>query len=160
MRLFRLTQKKYASDPFNPIGAKLYGGRWNSKGTEALYFSISESLCTLEVLVHVNSDRTIIDLYDLFSIDLSLDLIAQLALEDLPENWRDIPSPRSTQLIGDEFLKLPYLEAEHAYAALQVPSVISPRESNFLVNPHHPEMKAVLANAVKIPIQFDPRIFN
>lgn len=37
MTLYRLTQKKFSDTPFSPAGAKLYGGRWNSKGTEALY---------------------------------------------------------------------------------------------------------------------------
>ncbi|MDF4803405.1 RES family NAD+ phosphorylase, partial [Vibrio parahaemolyticus] len=55
MKLYRLTQKKFADTPFSPVGAKLFGGRWNSKGTEALYFSESESLCSLEVFVHVNN---------------------------------------------------------------------------------------------------------
>ncbi|MCG9773265.1 RES family NAD+ phosphorylase, partial [Vibrio diabolicus] len=32
MKLYRLTQKKFADTPFSPVGAKLFGGRWNSKG--------------------------------------------------------------------------------------------------------------------------------
>ncbi|MEF1307441.1 RES family NAD+ phosphorylase, partial [Vibrio owensii] len=70
MKLYRLTQKKFSESPFSPIGAKLYGGRWNSKGTEALYFSQSESLCSLEVFVHVNNDPAITKLYDLYRIEM------------------------------------------------------------------------------------------
>ncbi|GIC28395.1 RES domain protein [Vibrio cholerae] len=51
MKMYRLTQKKFVDTPFNPMGAKLFGGRWNSKGIEALYFAESESLCVLEVFI-------------------------------------------------------------------------------------------------------------
>ncbi len=105
MKLYRLTQKKFAEAPFSPAGAKLYGGRWNSKGTEALYFAGSESLCVLEVFVHLTKNPAVIQLYDLYAIDMPDLLIAKLEQEDLPANWRTIPANESTQLIGDEFFE-------------------------------------------------------
>ncbi len=83
MKLYRLTQKKFSESPFSPVGAKLYGGRWNSKGTEALYFSQSESLCSLEVFVHVNNDPAITKLYDLYRIEMPEYLIAALDEEKI-----------------------------------------------------------------------------
>ena len=156
MELYRLTQKKFSADPFSPIGAKLYGGRWNSKGTEALYFSASESLCSLEVLAHMNHDPGIIDLYDLYRITIPDELIAQLDEEDLPTSWRAIPVHESTQLIGNEFLA----SGDAGFAALQIPSVISPRDCNYLVNPHHPAVKQSLLSTEKLDFLFDPRIFR
>lgn len=156
MKLYHLTQKKYADDPFNPIGAKLFAGRWNSKGTEALYFSESESLCCLEVFVHVNNDPNIINQYDLYSIEIAEDLIVKLELDDLPLTWRAIPASESTQEIGDEFLNAPIPE----FVALQVPSTISPRDKNYIVNPNHPAMKGIIQKHEKLEFKFDPRIFK
>ena len=125
MKLYRLTQKKFADTPFSPAGAKLYGGRWNSKGTEALYFAESESLCSLEVFVHVNNDPNIVDQYDLYRIEVSDDLIVKLDEEDLPETWRSIPAGEKTQEIGDEFLN-----AVCKTALCSVKLIFSP-ENNF-----------------------------
>ncbi|KOO57820.1 RES domain superfamily [Rheinheimera sp. KL1] len=156
MKLYRLTQKKFAEAPFSPAGAKLYGGRWNSKGTEALYFAGSESLCVLEVFVHLTRDPAVIQLYDLYAIDMPEQLIAKLEQEDLPANWRTIPANESTQLIGDEFLN----QQDPDYAALQVPSSISPRDHNYIVNPKHQALSEILAAAEKLEFEFDPRIFR
>lgn len=156
MKMYRLTQKKYSESPFSPIGAKLYGGRWNSKGTEALYFAESESLCSLEVFIHVNNDPNIVDQYDLYRIDIPDELIVQLEKQDLPPNWRSIPTSDSTQDIGDQFLN----DSEPEYAALQVPSTISPREKNYIINPNHPKMDRIFKNAEKLSFKFDPRIFK
>ncbi|WP_216086351.1 RES family NAD+ phosphorylase [Marinomonas posidonica] len=103
MKLFRLTQKKSSDDPFNPLGARRFGGRWNSKGTDALYFAESESLSTLEVFVHVSHHPDIMNQYNLYCIKLPDHLIARLEKEDLPSQWRAIPFSESTQVIGDEF---------------------------------------------------------
>ncbi|WP_341663330.1 RES family NAD+ phosphorylase [Vibrio sp.] len=156
MQLYRLTQKKFADSPFSPEGAKLYGGRWNSKGTEALYFSESESLCSLEVFVHVNNDPNIVDQYDLYRIEIPNKLVAKLDIEDLPKTWRHIPASEATQEIGDQFLN----QAKPLYAALQVPSTISPRDHNYVVNPNHPAMKNIFSQHEKLEFEFDPRIFK
>jgi RES domain-containing protein len=154
--MYRLTQKKYADTPFSPAGTKLYGGRWNSKGTEALYFAESESLCCLEVFVHVNNDRNIVDQYDLYRIDIADELIATLEKQDLPLSWRSIPASDNTQQIGDQFLNA----SKPEHAALQVPSIISPRDNNYVVNPNHLLMNTIFANAEKLELNFDPRIFK
>lgn len=154
--MYRLTKKKYSESPFDPIGAKTYGGRWNSKGTEALYFSESESLCSLEVLVHVSKHPEIAKLYDLYSIELPEKLIVRLDDEDLPSNWRAMPANESTQEVGDQFLK----SENQEFVALQVPSVISPNDKNYIVNPNHNKAKDILGNAEKLDFEFDLRIFK
>lgn len=156
MEMYRLTQKQFAQSPFDPIGARLFGGRWNSKGVEALYFAESESLCVLEVFVHINNDPTLTERYDLYRIEIPDQWIAQLCEDDWPENWRALPAAKQTQEIGDQFLTLQSPE----YAALQVPSAISPRDSNYLVNLHHPLMPEIFQNAEKLEFSFDPRIFK
>lgn len=154
--MYRLTQKKFAASPFSPEGAKLFGGRWNSKGVEALYFAESESLCVLEVFVHVNNDPELIHRYDLYRINIPDELIVRLDEQDLPSHWRAIPISEQTQQLGDQFLTL----ASADFAALQVPSAISPRDNNYLVNPNHNAMQAIFAAAEKLTFSFDPRIFK
>ncbi|MEX2607338.1 MAG: RES family NAD+ phosphorylase, partial [Kiritimatiellia bacterium] len=52
---YRLTKKKRVHTAFDGEGARLYGGRWNSKGTRMVYTSAAPSLAILETLVHVDS---------------------------------------------------------------------------------------------------------
>jgi RES domain-containing protein len=154
--MYRLTQKKYADTPFSLAGTKLYGGRWNSKRTEALYFAESESLCCFEVFIHVNNDPNIIDQYDLYRIDIANELIVTLEKQDLPPLWRSIPVNDNTQQIGGQFLNASNPE----YAALQAPSIISPRDNNYVVNPNRLLMNTIFKNAEKLEFNFDPRIFK
>ena len=60
MQAYRLVKKRYADDPLSPQGAKLYGGRWNSKGNGAVYAADSVALAVLEVLVHLLPIPTIV----------------------------------------------------------------------------------------------------
>jgi RES domain-containing protein len=42
---------------------------------------------------------------------------------------------------------------------MEVPSVVNPTESNFLINPHHPDFgKIKLKSAV--PLDWDPRLLE
>nr|WP_284676634.1 RES family NAD+ phosphorylase [Vibrio sinus] len=151
-----MTQKKFAKSPFDPIGAATFGGRWNSKGVEALYFAESESLCCLEVFVHVDNDPGLIYQYDLYRVDVPNELIASLDESDLPHDWKSIPASQSTKAIGDQFLTAKGLK----FIALRVPSSISPRDSNYVVNPNHPKSEAIFNKAVKFDFEFDSRIFK
>lgn len=49
MKVFRLAPSKHALD-LSGEGAWLYGGRWNSVGTRALYASQSIALLCLNIL--------------------------------------------------------------------------------------------------------------
>ena len=50
MRVFRICRKAHAA--FDGEGARLYGGRWNRRGTAVVYASESLALAALELLVH------------------------------------------------------------------------------------------------------------
>jgi len=156
MKMYRLTHKVFASTPFSGIGAKRHGGRWNSKNVACIYCSDSESLCTLEILVHVKSDPAIAELYDLYRIDIADELITTLGRSDCPPLWRNIPVHESTQALGDDFLTAP----DNPFAALQVPSIISPHDHNFLINLNHGSMQQVFDNAQKLDFKFDFRVFE
>ncbi len=52
MKVFRIAKKEFIAD-LSGEGARLYGGRWNKKGSSVLYTSESRSLATVEYLVHL-----------------------------------------------------------------------------------------------------------
>jgi RES domain-containing protein len=52
MEVYRIATTRYSHD-LTGIGARLYGGRWNQKGTAMLYTSKSRALAALEFLVHL-----------------------------------------------------------------------------------------------------------
>ena len=84
------------------------------------------------------------------------ELIVKLEQEDIPSSWREIPANEATQDIGDEFLNI----TKPQYAALQVPSTISPRDKNYVINPNHPAMKEIFNKYEILDFEFDPRIFK
>jgi putative toxin-antitoxin system antitoxin component (TIGR02293 family) len=49
--VYRLT-KGQDKEEVSGIGAELYGGKWNNKGTRIIYTGKSRALCTTEITVH------------------------------------------------------------------------------------------------------------
>ena len=146
---YRIVKKRFASSAFDGEGSKLFGGRWNSKGKRCVYTGGSQSLSILELLVHLRDD-TILDQYTLFTVSLMEEDV--LALSELPDNWNEHPAPPETAVIGDQWLE------QAPSLALRVPSVIVPREYNYLINPSHSRMKALLASIKEYPLDIDPRL--
>ncbi|EWH10419.1 RES domain-containing protein [Catenovulum agarivorans DS-2] len=147
--IYRIVKKKWAASAFDGEGARLFGGRWNNKGKACIYAASSESLALLEILVHLESDA-ILNSYTLLKSKLPTTEI--MTLGTLPKNWQAEPAPAQTAVIGDQWLK------SGKSLALQVPSVIVPREYNYLINPLHPAMKTVLASVEEIEISIDSRL--
>ena len=58
--VWRICAPKYADTAYSGEGARIHGGRWNSKGRSVVYASESISLAVLEQLVHVE-DLTALD---------------------------------------------------------------------------------------------------
>jgi RES domain-containing protein len=146
---WRITKQKYAKTAFDGEGARFYGGRWNSPGTAMIYTSQSQSLAVLELLVHLD-EIELLKKYILFEVWLPSSYVSDLDLSNLPANWRTDPVPASVRVIGDEWA------AAGSSAALRVPSVLVPGESNFLLNPRHPDFRK-LRIGKPFPFQFDPR---
>ncbi|WP_273021114.1 RES domain-containing protein [Rheinheimera sp.] len=151
MHVYRLVHHKWAAQAFDGEGAKLYGGRWNSKGQLCVYTAGSEALAILEVLVHLNN-RTALKQYRLFQLTLTTDDILSLSHNNLPANWQQQPASIDTARIGDDWL------AQQASLALAVPSVIAPREQNILLNPAHAAYQACISTATELDFLPDPRL--
>lgn len=152
MKLYRLSREKYASD-ISGTGAKLNGGRWNSRGKSALYTAENISLAILEVAVHLDLDLIPEDYY-LIEIELpETATIQTLNPSDLKRHWDSLPHSESTQLLGDDFL------VANEYLALKVPSAIVPQEHNFIINPLHPDFLKVKITKTDA-FSFDNRLFK
>ena len=134
----RIVQTGYAATAFDGEGARLYGGRWNSAGTPMVYTSSSLSLATLELLVHTEDLSVIYDRYVVIPVSFDASLVRKLDLHRLPADWK-APRPISrTQLLGDQWI------AAGTSAVLEVPSAVTEREVNYLLNPAHPDFSKIL----------------
>lgn len=143
---YRLVKRKYASSAFDGEGAKLFGGRWNSKGTAVVYLADSMSLAILEVMVHLENYKAL-QHYVCYEVSFDASFLLTITDEDLPSNWQEYPAPIDTANIGDQWVK------ENASVLLSVPSVIVPNERNYMINVNHPKAK----QATRIePIKFAP----
>jgi len=149
MKAWRITQKKRAKTAFSGEGARLYGGRWNSPGVPMVYVSQSQALAVLEVLVHLDTPALLAQ-YVFLEADIDDSLVIVLERSTLPRNWKADPVPGAVQVIGDRWV------SSGRSAVLRVPSVLVPEESNFLINPRHPDFTKI---AVSRPhaYRFDSR---
>jgi RES domain-containing protein len=150
LSVWRITKQKHARSAFTGEGARLYGGRWNTPGTAIIYTAQSQALAVLEILVHLESPA-ILSAYLFFELLVEESLIQDIPITALPKNWRADPPPAETQTLGDDWV------ANATSAVLRVPSAIIPGESNFLLNPVHPDFRR-LQIVKPTPFQLDPRL--
>lgn len=149
---WRIVKPCRVADAFSGEGARLFGGRWNSVGKPMVYAAESKALAALEILVHVD-DGGLMDEYLCMPVRFDKRLMRSLDLKSLPENWRASPPPASTQKIGDGWL------GDGGSVVLVVPSVLIPGESNYLINPGHPNFGKLRIGAPE-PFEFDPRLLK
>ena len=147
LQAWRIVKEKHAATAFSGEGARLYGGRWNSAGVGLVYTSGTQALAALESLVHLNPP--VIFKYAAIPVEFDAALVEKAPA--LPADWADQPAPPSTQAIGDLWAK------EARSAVLQLPSVIIPGESNYLLNPAHPDFKKISIGK-PAAFAFDPRL--
>src|SRR5215218_8031319 len=134
---WRIVKSRHTGTAFDGEGARLYGGRWNSPGTPMVYTSSTISLAVLEILVHLQ-EASLLSSYSLISADFDDALVERLDHSMLPDGWRTYPAPSDLQRIGDEWVR------SQRSVALEVPSVIVESESNYLLNPAHPDFSSVV----------------
>ncbi|HYV93755.1 MAG TPA: RES family NAD+ phosphorylase [Chitinophagales bacterium] len=151
MIVYRLTRAEFSTD-FSGAGAAKSGGRWNSKGIEMIYTSESRALCVAEVAVHVGLGNIPLN-YLLVTFEIPGNIrIKELNPSSLASDWKSFPHVNSTQEIGDGFVR------EKKFLVLKVPSAVVQGDSNFLINPNHPEIKKVKIVKTE-PFNFDERLF-
>jgi RES domain-containing protein len=147
--VWRLSAKQYWK--FDGAGAKTAGGRWNSPGHAVVYTSATVSLAVLEFLAHFSRNRIVKEVV-LTSAEIPSGIeVLRISVSGLLDGWRLSPPPEHLQMIGDEWI------ANGRSAVLVVPSAVVPEESNYLLNPAHPDFKRIQVKR-PAPFVFDPRI--
>ena len=137
MTVWRLCKRRHAA--LDGQGARLAGGRWNSRGTAVVYASETLSLAALELLVHC--DPALLP-DDLVAIAIAIPdglSVRRIEAAGLARTWRLSPAPESLAQLGDAWAKA------LGSAVLSVPSAVVPGERNFLLNPAHPDFKRIRA---------------
>jgi RES domain-containing protein len=146
----RICKTRYAAGAFDGEGARLHGGRWNSRGTRVAYASGSVALATLEVLVGLQ-DSSLLSAYSLIQVEFPERLLEVLDQKSLPSSWKQHPPSAETQRVGDLWV------AEGRSVVLQVPSAIIEAEHNYLINPAHGDFGQVVVHRPR-RFQLDPRL--
>lgn len=148
MRLYRFSPTEFADD-LTGTGGLYSAGRWNRKGTRLVYSSDCVALAKLELLAN---STTLPDDLSLVTIDVpSNATIYILDVASLPENWQRIPYLPSLTILAESWLKA------KEYWIMRVPSVHTPAEFNYLLNPLHPEHATL--NVISIETHpFDARL--
>jgi RES domain-containing protein len=144
MIVYRLAKSQFARN-LSGEGAAMYPGRWNKLGVPVLYTGSSEAIAALEFMI--NASVGLVDGVESLEIEIPDDSITEIEINDLPENWRDFPSPAILAEIGNNWIK------EGKTLAMRVPSSILPKTKNLIINPQHPlaaEIKILSANTFDV----------
>lgn len=126
MRCYRIVSPRHAATALSGEGARLYGGRWNHPGWRCVYAAESRALAVLELLVHLTGKSRALP-YRLLTVEVPDEAV--LPAGALPDGWNATPAGGASQSVGTEWLRA------RKSAALRVPSVLIPEESNLLINP-------------------------
>ncbi|HNP18084.1 MAG TPA: RES family NAD+ phosphorylase [Fulvivirga sp.] len=147
MIVYRITLAKYS----NQLVASGRPARWNSNGTFMIYSASSRALACLENLVHRGSEGRN-DAFKTLVIDIPDNIIPEEYPKDrLPKRWTTYKGQLRTKFIGDGWIK------SRRSLIMKVPSAIIPEESNYLINPNHPDYPKVRIISVE-DFNFDMRI--
>jgi RES domain-containing protein len=149
---WRIVRTSRARTAFTGDGPWRYGGRWNSPGVRVVYVSEHQSTAALEVFAN-RMPFVVEENYNAFYLEWPDTLTEVFPLTKLPANWRTHPPPVDTREVGDHWIQ------ERRSAVLAVSSVISPADTNFLLNPEHRDFKRIRI-AAPIDFAFDSRLLG
>src|SRR5262249_26375071 len=152
MRFWRICRRRYATEAASGEGARLVGGRWNSRGVRVVYASTSLALAAVETFVNLEPNLRPNDLVAIEGEIPDNVEITRLDLRVLPSNWHGTRG-ESLRRFGDEWV--------HAgrTAALLVPSAAIRGEWNILLNPAHQDFSKIRFHQPQL-FEFDVRMFR
>jgi len=147
--LWRLYRARYGPG-LDGIGGTFAGGRWHRKGEYVVYFGATAAITVLERLAHTNPDLLPDDLLlGRFEFDRA---VVEARIEEygeLPAGWSR--EEELTRQLGEKW------RSSGTSSIIAVPSAVLPEESNFILNPRHPEshhLKLIRERS----FAFDPRL--
>ncbi len=149
---WRIVRASRSNTAFTGEGPWRYGGRWNSPGVHVVYVSEHQSTAAFEVFAN-RVPFILEEKYKAFHLEWPDRLTEIFPIKKLPTNWRISPPPEETMQIGDRWVQ------ERRSAVLALPSAISPDDTNFLLNPEHPDFKRIRIHP-PINFNFDPRLLG
>ena len=152
MRLSRICRRRYAAEAATGEGARLYGGRWNSRGVRVVYASTSLALAAVETFVNLEPNLIPADLVSIEGEVPDSLAIRKLDLSALPTACH-LSRDESLQKFGDEWIRI------GETVALLVASAAIRREWNVLLNPAHSEFSQVRFKSPE-RFEFDARMFR
>ena len=140
MTTYRVVRRPFAD--LTGEGARRYGGRFNPPGIPAVYTSQSIALAVLEILVRVDKSEVPADY-----------VVMAIRFPGRKVHRRRASLTKAGKLPQDQFKTIFYRSP-----ILRVPSVIVPREYNFVLLP---EAHGFAATVEWIePLDFDRRLFS
>jgi RES domain-containing protein len=130
MLIYRICRTEFAT----ALNASGLAGRWNQNGQKVLYASATRSLAALEQL----ANRSGLILNASFSVMIievpdSMDALRTVNPEMLSSDWRRFSGYGRLQEVGADWYRR--LES----LLLRVPSVLIPKEYNYLIHTLHPD---------------------
>lgn len=149
MRAFRIGDPEGRHPIFSGEGASLVEGRWHEKGQEVIYTSEHYSLAMLEKLVHYNG--VLPPNQHFIEITLPAGISYQVVTKDTLPDWHKRDG-RAARAFGSAWLQ------SGRSALLIVPSRVAREERNILINPRHPDAKAI-RHGLETPVWWDKRLF-
>jgi RES domain-containing protein len=152
MRFWRICRERYARDAANGEGARLYGGRWNSRGIRVVYASSSLALAAVETFVNLEPNLRPADLVSIEGAIPENLQIGRIELKDLPANWYATRDERLRRF-GDAWIK------GGKTVALLAPSAAIRGEWNILLNPAHAQFAKIRFYDPE-QFTFDQRMFS
>ena len=145
---YRLCVRQYAAHAFSGEGARRAGGRWNPRGIAVVYTSATLSLAALEFLVHLSGPQDAPAMV-FFAVEFEERLVTEV---QLPKSWRKLKLTQ-TRALGREWID------GAGSPVLRVPSFVVPSESNYVLNPAHPNFNRLSLGRAQ-PFVLDPRLYK
>ncbi len=134
------------------MGARRFGGRWNSPGVPMVYASSSLALAAIELFVQLEPNQQPSDLVYIAAQLPKGEPAKRFDSSHLPANWWADEMERPREL-ADRWIR------EKTSLAVEVPSAALRMDWNVLVNPMHPAIADIKVEEPQ-PFHFDARMFR